>query len=137
AGISKFNTANNQMISIPIGSFNNSYKVFVDSYDRVWIYDFQYPGDVYVYENDSLHNYSHEFNFHKQRVLHIEQDNNGMLYLLNAEFKLFRFFSQQFREVDFNSIVSGAKPSMFFFDNSGDLILSGGGGVAKIKLPGL
>src|SRR5690606_25915756 len=88
AGISKFNTANNQMISIPIGSFNNSYKVFVDSYDRVWIYDFQYPGDVYVYENDSLHNYSHEFNFHKQRVLHIEQDNNGMLYLLNAEFKL-------------------------------------------------
>ncbi len=137
AGISKFNTATNQMISIPIGSFNNSYKIFVDSYDRVWIYDFQYPGDVYLYENDSLHNYSYEFNFHKQRILHIEQDNKGMLYLLNSEFKLFKFFTQQFQEVEFNSIVSGVAPRMFFFDTSGDLILCGRRGVAKIKLPGL
>lgn len=133
AGISKFNLEKQEMESIMIGGFNNSYKVFVDFYDRVWVYDFQYPGDIYVYENDSLHNYSHEFNFNKQRILHIDQDQKGMLYLLNVEYKMFRFYSQQFQEVEFNNIISKTTPRMFFFDSNGDLILCGSSGVAKIK----
>lgn len=134
AGVAYFDMKSGTMSGIEIGSFNNSYKVYVDSYDRVWIYDFQLPGDVFVFEKDSIVNYSHEYSFHKQRILDIDEDSNGKVYLLTADAKMYTFFAQQFKEVEFNEYVNTVFPRMFFFDSQDNLILCGPKGSARLRI---
>ncbi len=131
-GVSKIN--GEKITNTILGEFDDFYRIFVDSYDRVWVFNFQLPGDIYLIENDSVFNYSKIYNFQKHRILHVDEDKNGTVYLLTSDYKLYKFFSNNFIEVEYNGCLSEVLPRMFFYDSNDDLILCGNKGVMKVKL---
>lgn len=131
-GVSKIH--DDSITNIVLGKFDDFYRVFVDSYDRVWVFNFQLPGDIYLIENDSVYNYSKIYNYQKHRILHVDEDKNGTVYLLTSNYKIYKFFSNSFIEVKFNESLTEVLPRMFFYDSNDDLILCGNTGVMKVQL---
>ncbi|MBI3195678.1 MAG: sigma 54-interacting transcriptional regulator [Ignavibacteriae bacterium] len=117
-----------------LGKFDDFFNVFVDGYDRVWAYNFQFPNDLFVIEKDSVHNFSEIQRFKKQRVFHIEEDKNGAVYFLTQENKLYRFFLNVITEVMLHDEIKQIEARMFFFSSNGELVLCGNKGVASTRL---
>ncbi len=111
-GVSKIH--DDSITNIVLGKFDDFYRVFVDNYDRVWVFNFQLPGDIYLIENDSVYNYSKIYNYQKHRILHVDEDKNGTVYLLTSNYKIYKFFSNNFIEVNFTGNLSEVLPRMFF-----------------------
>lgn len=116
-----------------LGKFNDFFRAFVDSYGRVWAYNTVSATDLYFIDDDSLHNFSKEYRFKNQRILHIAEDNRGV-YLLADDGRLFKFFLNEISEVKLPDEAIDIRSRMFFFNSKGDLVLCGQGGVAKIDL---
>ena len=137
-GISRLSFSKNENNSPQIknnnlGKFTDFYRVFVDSYDRIWGYNTVSPSDVFIIENDSVYNFSKKFQFRDQRILFINE-NKGAIYLLTSEGKLYKYFVNNIIELTLKSISKEVKPRMFFFDTKGDLVLCGAGGVVSVSL---
>lgn len=116
-----------------LGKFTDFYRVFVDSYDRIWGYNTVSPSDVFIIENDSVSNFSKKFQFRDQKILFINE-NKGAIYLLTSEGKLYKYFVNNIIELALKSINKELKPRMFFFNTKGDLVLCGAGGVVSVSL---
>lgn len=131
-GVSRIN--GDKIRNWKLGKFDNFYRVFVDSYDRVWIYNFQFINDIYFIKNDSLNNFSQTYQFRNQRVLFMNEDDKGGIYFLTSEGRIYKTFSgagKDISEINFEKIIT---PRMFFFNSDGDLILCGKEGMAKLSL---
>ncbi len=129
-GISRI--ANNKIRNWQLGKFDDFYNVFIDSYNRVWAYNFQFASDIYFVENDSLFNFSQTNNFKNQSILYVNEDKKGALYLLTRDGKLYKYFTNAITEVPVSGFIQEVAARMFFFDTEGDLVLCGQKGVAKI-----
>ncbi|KUG25363.1 hypothetical protein ASZ90_004816 [hydrocarbon metagenome] len=119
--------------NISLGKFNDFYRVFVDSYQRIWAYNTVSASDVYFIDKGVLHNFSEKYRFKNQRVLHIAEDNRGV-YMLTDDGKIYKYFVNDISEVTLPSEALGIKSRMFFFNSKGELVLCGQGGVASINL---
>ncbi|MEK6571255.1 MAG: sigma 54-interacting transcriptional regulator, partial [Bacteroidota bacterium] len=124
---------NHKIDNWKLGTFDDFYRVFVDSYDRVWVYNFQFASDLHVIENDSFYNYSQIYRFKNQRILHIDEDKSGGIHLLTQGGKVYKFFANNMTQVLIGEILDQVLPRTFFFDSHGSLILCGDGGVARIS----
>ena len=129
-GVSR--VAQNKIDTWKFGKFDDFYGVFVDSYDKVWAYNFQFVSDVQVIDHDSVYNFSHMYGLKNQRVYYVNEDRNGAVYLLVQGNKMFRFFTNTIAEVPIDKFLRDVEPRMFFFDSKGALILSGRKGTAKL-----
>jgi ligand-binding sensor domain-containing protein len=49
-----------------LGKFMDFYRVYIDGYNRIWVYNTVTPSDIYIIENDSLINFSEKYRFHEQ-----------------------------------------------------------------------
>ncbi|MBM2846251.1 MAG: putative hybrid sensor [Bacteroidetes bacterium] len=119
-----------------IGKFDDFFNVFVDSYDRVWAYNFQFAGDFYVIEKDSLHNYSELYGLKNQRIEWIAEDREGAVHLLTKTGKIYKFSVRAMTELHLGDFLDQLRPRMFFFDSHGNMILCGNAGVARISFNG-
>lgn len=119
--------------NVLLGKFNDFYRVFVDSYQRIWAYNTVSPSDVYFIDKGVLHNFSEEYRFKNQRVLHIAEDNRGV-YMLTDEGKIYKFFINEITEVVLPHEAISIKSRMFFFNSKDEIVLCGQGGVASINL---
>ncbi|MDP2208911.1 MAG: sigma 54-interacting transcriptional regulator [Bacteroidota bacterium] len=125
---------NNKIDNFRLGRFDDFYNVFVDSYDRVWAYNFQFISDIYFLENDSLFNFSRMYNFRNQRIFYVNEDKKGSVHLLTSDGKMYKYFTTTVTEVPISSYIQEVGARMFFFDSEGDLVLCGQKGAAKILL---
>lgn len=135
-GISRlsFNNGRDQAPEITnkiLGKYNDFYRVFVDSYNRVWAYNNVTASDLFIVENDSVYNFSEKYKFKDQRVLYI-QEHKGKIYILTSQDKLYEFFIEAITEVDLPREVIRLKPRMFFFNSHDEIILCGAGGVGSV-----
>lgn len=131
-GVSKI--YGDSITNFTLGKFDDFYRVFVDSYDRVWVFNFQLSGNIYLIENDSVYNYSKIYNFQKHRILHVVENKNGTVYLLTSDNEIYKFFSNNFVRIPIHDCLKEVIPHMFFFDSNDNLILCGNKGVMKIQL---
>lgn len=104
--------------------------VFVDSYGGVWIYNTLFPGDVFYYMDDSLHNFSSEYEFKNQTILNLTEDNEGSIFILTRSGKLLRFFTNKISEIDITLHEAGVRQA--FFDSNNDLIICAEKGIGII-----
>lgn len=113
-----------------LGKYNDFYRVFVDSYNRVWAYNNVSATDIFLVENDSVYNFSEKYKFKDQRVLYI-QENKGKIYILTSQDKIYEFFLDVITEIILPNEVVKLKPRMFFFNSKDEIILCGAGGVGS------
>jgi transcriptional regulator with GAF, ATPase, and Fis domain/ligand-binding sensor domain-containing protein len=116
-----------------LGKYNDFYRVYVDSYNRVWAYNTVASSDIYMIENDSLYNFSERYKFRDQKILFISE-NKGRVYLLTSQDKIYEFFIDVVSEVRLPAEAKKIKPRMFFFNSKNELILCGAGGAGRINL---
>ncbi|HMN18927.1 MAG TPA: sigma 54-interacting transcriptional regulator [Ignavibacteriaceae bacterium] len=135
-GISRlsFKNGRNQAPQITnkiLGKYNDFYRVFIDSYNRVWAYNNVTASDLFLVEDDSVYNFSEKYKFKDQRVLYI-QEHQGKIYILTSQDKIYEFFIDAITEVDLPKEVIRLKPRMFFFNSHDEIILCGTGGVGSV-----
>lgn len=114
-----------------IGSSINAYRIFVDSYNRIWLYDFRVPSDVYYFENDSIYNFSEDFRFKNQQILSITENKEGSVYFLTSDRKVYHFLSSSLTETPFSKIAFENEANHLFFNSKGNLVFSGNKGVIE------
>lgn len=135
-GVSKlaFNSSIDQFPEVSnkiLGKYNDFFRVFIDSYNRVWAYNNVAPSDLFLIENDSVYNFSSKYKFKDQRVLYI-QEHKGKIYILTSMDKIYEFFLDSITEVTLPNDVVKLKPRMFFFNSNNEIILCGAGGVGSM-----
>ena len=107
-------------------------KLFTDSYNRVWAYSTLFPGDIFYFLQDSLHNFSSENNFKNQTILNIAEDNEGGIYFLTRPGKLYKYFADKIKEISIAGF-SDEKINYFFIDSESNLIICAGKGIGFIN----
>ncbi len=131
----KWNEDRNQLPQIQnniLGKFKDFYRVFVDSYGRVWAYNFATVSDIYFIEKDSIYNFSEKFRFRNQRVIFINEYEDAV-YFLTTDGGIYKFFLNEITELQLEDIPAEFKPRMFFFNGIGELVICGAGGVAVVS----
>ncbi len=106
--------------------------VYADSYGRVWAYSSKFSGDVYYFLNDSVYNFSIEYNFKNQTILNISEDKEGGIFFFTKNGKLFRFFMGKISEILLNGVPTAGN-YYSFFDSEGNLILCTQSGLGIIS----
>lgn len=106
--------------------------VYADKYERVWVYSTVYAGDLYYFLNDSLYNFSEEYNFKNQAIVNITEDQQGGVYFLTRNGKLFRFFTNNITEIFIEDLESSGA-TFAFFDSNNNFILCSIKGVGFIQ----
>ncbi len=114
------------------GESSNSYRVFIDNYQRIWVYSIRLPGDVYYFENDSLVNFSQQYRFKDQRMIEVTGDVNGAIYFLNADREIYKFFLNSLTKSNYSGMAAEIRALHFYFNSQGNLILTGNGGVVEV-----
>jgi transcriptional regulator with GAF, ATPase, and Fis domain/ligand-binding sensor domain-containing protein len=124
-GVSSFK--NGEVHSWILRSAETMMVVFKDSYNRVWTYSTLFPGDVCYFLNDSLHNFSDEYNFKNQAILNITEDQEGGIFFLTRNGKIYKYFAEHLSEIlintlykiNINYIFIDSKNNMFICANQG------------------
>lgn len=105
--------------------------VYGDSYGRTWIFSKVFRGDVFYFKDDSLHNFSLEYNFKNQAINNITEDREGGIFFLGRGGKLFKFFANKIDEIILDELTkAGVRYS--FFDSENNFILCGNRGIGVI-----
>lgn len=129
----KKNSSLPEVRNYSLGKFMDFYRVYVDSYNRIWAYNTIATSDIYIIEHDSLINFSEKYRFHEQSILHINE-NKGAIYFLTSDGNIYKFFVDKIYELNLRTFSSKIKPQTFFFNKKDELVLCGGGGVFRISL---
>lgn len=108
---------------------------FVDSQGRVWIFPYALPGDVFVFERDSLRNFSKAFGVGPLAVLSTVEDDNGAIYLLTRNRRLIRFYANTVREVR-APVLREVRARMALVDSRNRLVFCGHGGAVSTSVVG-
>ena len=111
-------------------------KLFTDSYNRVWAYSTLFPGDVFYFQADSLHNFSKENNFKNQTILNIAEDKEGGIYFLTRPGKFYKYFASGIKELNIKGL-DGAKINYLFIDADNNLVICSSSGIAFLPVESL
>ncbi len=111
-------------------------KLFTDSYNRVWAYSTLFPGDIFYFLRDSLHNFSNENNFKNQTILNIAEDNEGGIYFLTRPGKLYKYFADKIEEINIGGFRDD-RINYFFIDEENNLIICAGKGIGYVNTESL
>ncbi len=108
------------------------FRIYADGYERIWVYSYLFPGDCYYFKNDSLHNFSTEFNFKSQLIANITEDQRGGVCFITKDGKLYRYFADQISEIKIDGITA-AGVQYAFFDSKNNLIVCAEKGLGFIS----
>ncbi len=122
----------NDVKSWRLSETEDRFGTYADSYGRVWAYSTVYNGDIFYFKNDSLNNFSDQFNFKHQTVINITEDTEGGVYILTKNGKLYKFFAGKLEQIFIDELKS-AIVTYSFFDKTGSLVLCSVKGVAVIS----
>lgn len=111
-------------------------KLFTDSYNRVWAYSTLFPGDIFYFQGDSLHNFSKENNFKNQTILNITEDKEGGIYFLTRFGRFYKFFANSITLLDLKGL-NDANINYFFIDPDNNLVLCSASGIAYLPVGSL
>lgn len=104
--------------------------LFTDSYNRIWTYSTLFPGDVFYFLNDSLHNFSNENNFKNQTILKITEDRQGSIFFLARSGKIYKYFADKFSEFKIDGLNS---VNYIFTDSKNNLVICSKQGAGFVK----